>query len=63
MGLMILWSSCGRFDLSGTTPLFEWYMNYGKGFVVVNGHQNDMCEDEIVLCAQNTDTIPIRSHR
>ena len=36
------------------TPIFEWYMTKP---VLENGHQNDICYDEIGLCAQYIDTI------
>ena len=36
------------------TPIFKWYM---ARLVGKNGHQKDMCYNEIGLCAQNKDII------
>ena len=46
--------TCSKQSLNWT-PTFEWYM---ARFVVRNGHPKDnMCYNEIGLCAHNMDTI------
>ena len=44
---------CGPYvvTLFTQTPILEWYM---ARLVLKNGHWNDMCYDEIQLCAQNS---------
>lgn len=51
--IKVMWALYGHSSFNWP-PIFEWYV---VRVAVKNGHQKDMCNDDLKLCGQNLNTI------